>query len=141
VARRSEVKLACMKTTKQTKREATRLFRTCLVNGLLDEGRVRQVVERAIEGKRRGYLILLSFFHRLVKLERARHTAEVASAVPLPEDLQANVQAGLRSAYGPGINIQFALRPELIGGMRVQVGSDVYDGSVQGGLAALEKRF
>ena len=130
-----------MKTTKQTKREARRLFRLCLVNGLLDEGRVRQVVERVVEGKRRGYLALLSFFHRLVKLERARHTAEVASAVPLPADLQASVEAGLQSVYGPRLNILFAHRPELIGGMRVQVGSDVYDGSVQAGLAALEKRF
>ena len=130
-----------MKTTKQTKREATRLFRMCLVNGLLDEGRVRQVVERVVEGKRRGYLALLSFFHRLVKLERARHTAEVGSAVPLPADLEASVQVGLQKEYGPGLNIVFAHRPALIGGMRIQVGSDVYDGSVQAGLAALEKRF
>jgi len=101
----------------------------------------RQVVEQALEGKRRGYLALLSFFHRLVKLERARHTAEVASAVPLPADLQASVEAGLQSVYGPRLNILFAHRPELIGGMRVQVGSDVYDGSVQAGLAALEKGF
>ena len=130
-----------MKTPKQTKREARRLFRLCLVNGLLAEGLVRQVVERVIEGKRRGYLTLLSFFHRLVKLERARHTAEVASAVPLPADLQASVQADLQSAYGPAISILFAHRPELIGGMRIKVGSDVYDGSVQGELAALEKSF
>jgi len=130
-----------MKTPKQTKREARRLFRLCLVNGLLDEGLVRQVVERVIEGKRRGYLTLLSFFHRLVKLERARHTAEVASAVPLPADLQASVQADLQSAYGPTISILFAHRPELIGGMRIKVGSDVYDGSVQGELAALEQSF
>ena len=141
MARRSEVKLARMKTPKQTKREATRLFRLCLVNGLLDEDRVRQVVERTIEGNRRGYLVLLSQFHRLVKLDCARRTAEVASAVPLPVDLQASVQADLQSAYGPAISILFAHRPELIGGMRIKVGSDVYDGSVQGGLAALERSF
>jgi F-type H+-transporting ATPase subunit delta len=130
-----------MKTTKQTKREATRLFRMCLMNGMLDEGRVRQVVEQVIEGKRRGHLALLSFFHRLVKLERSRHTAEVESAVPLLADFQANVQAGLQSMYGQGINILFAHRPELIGGMRIQVGSDVYDSSVRARLAALEKTF
>jgi F-type H+-transporting ATPase subunit delta len=141
VARGFEAKLATMKTAKQTKREATRLFRLCLVNGLLDEGRVRQIVERVIEDKRRGHLFLLSQFHRLVKLERARHTAEVASAVPLPADLQASVQADLQKEYGPGLNILFSQRPELIGGMRIQVGSDVYDGSVQGELAALERSF
>ena len=130
-----------MKTTKQARREATQLFRLCLVNGRLDEGRVRQVVERAIEAKRRGYLALLTFFHRLVKLERARHTAEVESAVPLPADLQATVEASLGRAYGPGINILFAPRPALIGGMRIKVGSDVYDSSVRSRLAALEKSF
>jgi F-type H+-transporting ATPase subunit delta len=130
-----------MKTTKQTKREATRLFRMCLINGSLDESRVREVVERTIEGKRRGYLALLSQFHRLVKLDCGRHTAEVASAVPLPADLQASLQADLQSAYGPAVSILFAHRPELIGGMRIKVGSDVYDGSVRAGLAALERSF
>jgi len=61
--------------------------------------------------------------------------------VPLPADLQASVQAGLQSVYGPRINILFAQRPALIGGMRIKVGSDVYDSSVRSRLAALEKSF
>ena len=130
-----------MKTSKQTIREAKQLFRLCLLNGSLDKGRVRQVVLGIIEGKRRGYLVLLSRFQRLVKLDHDRHTAEVESAVPLPADLRASLQAGLRSTYGPGIDILFVHRPALIGGMRVKVGSDVYDGSVQSGLAALERGF
>ncbi len=129
------------KTTQQARRDAKQLFRLCFVNGALDEGRVRQVVQRVMESKRRGYLVLLSHFQRLVKLERARHTAEVESAIPLPVDLRTSVQAGLEGMYGPGINILFAHRPELIGGMRIKVGSDVYDGSVQSELAALEKQF
>ena len=122
-------------------REAKQLFRLCVLNGSLDEGRVRQVVQRVIESKRRGYLVLLSHFQRLVKLDHDRHTAEVESAVPLPADLRASVQAGLQSVYGPRIDILFAHRPALIGGMRVKVGSDVYDGSVQSELAALERSF
>ena len=122
-------------------REAKQLFRLCVLNGSLDEGRVRQVVQRVIESKRRGYLVLLVRFQRLVKLDHDQHTAEVESAVPLPADLRASVQAALQSVYGPGIDILFAHRPALIGGMRVKVGSDVYDGSVQSGLAALERNF
>ncbi len=130
-----------MKTNKQTKREAKRLFRSCLVNGLLDEGRTRQVVQRIIDGKRRGGLALLSQFQRLVKLDCARYTAEVESAMPLPPDLRTSIQAGLVRVYGPGISASFAQNPGLIGGMRIKVGSDVYDGSVRARLAALEESF
>ncbi len=130
-----------MKTTRQIKRQAKRLFRFCLVNGLLDEGRVRQVAQRIIDAKRRSGLALLSYFHRLVKLDSVRHTAEVESAVPLPEDLRASVEAGLARTYGPGISASFAHNPGLIGGMRIKVGSDVYEGSVRARLVALEKSF
>jgi F-type H+-transporting ATPase subunit delta len=130
-----------MKTAKQGKREARQLFRLCLLNERLDEGRVRRVVQRMIESKRRGYFVLLSHFQRLVRLDRERHTAEVQSAAPLPPDLWASVQAALVSVYGPGLDILFAQRPALIGGIRVKVGSDVYDGSVQSGLARLERSF
>jgi len=122
-------------------RESKQLFRLCLVNGSLDDGRVRRVVVHLAGSKRRGHLALLSEFARLVRLERAEHTAAVESAALLPADLQATIQARLRDAYGPEIEIHFAQRPELIGGMRIQVGSDVYDGSVQGHLAELEKSF
>ena len=130
-----------MKTTRQTKREAKRLFRWCLVDGLLDEGRTRQVLQRIIDGKRRSGLALLLQFQRLVKLDCARHTAQVESAMPLAADLCASVQAGLARSYGPGISASFAHNPGLIGGMRIKVGSDVYDGSVRARLAALEESF
>jgi F-type H+-transporting ATPase subunit delta len=130
-----------MKSTKQIRREAGQLFRLCLVNRRLDENRVQQVVHRVVEAKRRGYLALLSRFQRLVKLEMARHRAEVESATPLPADLQSTVLAGLERVYGSGISSSFVHRPVLIGGIRIKVASDVYDGSVKAGLAALEKSF
>jgi F-type H+-transporting ATPase subunit delta len=130
-----------MKTTRQTKREAKRLFRFCLVNELLDEARTRQVVQNIVDAKRRGGLALLWHFRRLVRLDLARHTARVESAMPLPEDLRASVQVGLARTYGPGISASFAHNPGLIGGMRIKVGSDVYDGSVRARLAVLEKNF
>ena len=130
-----------MKTNKQIERMARQLFRLCLVNSLADEGRVQQVVERVIEGRRRGYLALLSYFRRLVRLDRAAHTAIVETAVPLPSDLQAGIQSRLARVFGGGMNTRFGLEPSLIGGMRISVGSDVYDGSVQCELAALEKKF
>jgi F-type H+-transporting ATPase subunit delta len=53
--------------------------------------------------------------------------------------MEATLQQGLTRVYGPGLNTSFIHRPALIGGMRIKVGSDVYDGSVQARLAALEE--
>ena len=130
-----------MKTTKRARREARRLFRACIVDGLLDEARVRQVVGRVAGAGRHGILGVLSSFRRLVSLDRARHRAVVESAAPLASELRASVEAGVAQAYGPGVSTSFAENPALIGGMRVKVGSDVYDGSVRAALLALEERF
>jgi F-type H+-transporting ATPase subunit delta len=130
-----------MKNVKQIRRLARQLYRLCLVNGLLDEGRVRQVVQRVIEGDRRDGPALLTRLLYLVKLDRERHSARVESAAPLPADLQASVKSDLLRSYGPGISASFQQNPALIGGMRIKVGSDVYDGSVRGALDALEKNF
>ncbi len=130
-----------MKISKQARREAKELFRSCVADGLLDENRVRQAVQRVLETRPRGYLAILSHFHRLVKLDLQRRTALVQSAVPLSPELQASVKTGLSRLYGPGLNISFAPQPALIGGLRVQVGSDVYDGSVQARLKALQESF
>jgi F-type H+-transporting ATPase subunit delta len=130
-----------MKRTKQARREAKQLFRLCLANGLLDEGRVRQVVQQVSEARNRNRFNVLSQFRRMVKLDCTRHTATVESATPLSPGMQASVQAGLSRVYGPGLNTSFIHSPALIGGMRVKVGSDVYDGSVQARLAALEACF
>jgi len=130
-----------MQSTKQLRREAKQLFRLCMVAGLLDEERVRQAVEKVLEAKRRGNFALLSYFQRLVRLEVSRHSAEVASATALPAELQASVLSDLERLYGPGLRTSFVLNPRLIGGMRIQAGSDVYDGSVRSGLAAVERSF
>ncbi len=130
-----------MKTTRRARRAARRLYRACLVDGLLDDGRAGQVADRVARARRRGSLPILAHFRRLVQLDRARHRAVVESAFPLPEDLRAGVERNVARAYGPGVSTSFAQDPGLIGGMRVKVGSDVYDGSVRGALSTLEEAF
>jgi F-type H+-transporting ATPase subunit delta len=102
---------------------------------------VRAAVRGIIEGKPRGYIGILEHFQRLVKLAVEQRTARVESAVPLPADLQAFLQTGLTKAYGAGLKVTFGQKPELIGGLRIKVGSDVYDGSVRAKLAALQEGF
>ena len=130
-----------MKITKQARHEARQLFRTCLINGLLDENRVRQAVRLVIERKPRGCLPLLAQFQRLVQLDTARRAARIESAAALPPRFQAQVQADLARSYGGGLNFTFTQDPALLGGVRIQVGGDVYDGSVQARLDALRESF
>jgi F-type H+-transporting ATPase subunit delta len=130
-----------MKISRQARRDAKGLFSASQVNGLLDENRVRQVVQAVITQKPRGYVAILSHFQRLVKLDIARRTAKVESAVPLTPATQASVQANLGRVYGPGLNLAFTQDPSLIAGLRIQVGSDVYDGSVKARLEALRESF
>jgi F-type H+-transporting ATPase subunit delta len=130
-----------MKITKQAKRDAKQLFRTCKVGGLLDETRVRQVVDAVIAQKPRGYVGMLSHFQRLVKLDLDQRAALVESALPTSEALQQSVRANLAQRYGQGLDVSFAVNPALIGGLRVKVGSDVFDGSVKARLSELEASF
>jgi len=130
-----------MKISKQAKRDAKQLFNSCRVNGLLDENRVRQTVRAVIARKPRGYVAILSHFQRLVKLDLDRRTARVESAATLPDGLKSSVSASLAKRYGTGLDIAFAVNPQLIGGLRVKVGSDVFDGSVRARLNALEESF
>jgi len=130
-----------MKISKQSQREARQLFRSCQVNGLLDENRVRQAVSLVLAQKPRGYLGILSRLHRLVKLDMDRRAASVESAVPLAADLRSAVFAQLGKIYGAGVSIAFSENPALLGGLRIQVGSDLYDGSVKMRLQKLEESF
>jgi F-type H+-transporting ATPase subunit delta len=130
-----------MKISKQAQRDARQLFRSCQVDGLLDETRVRQAVALVLAQKPRRYMEILSRLHRLVKLEVERRTARVESALPLPADLQADVAGRLKKIYGAGVEISFDRNPALIGGLRVKVGSDLYDGSVQAKLERLAESF
>jgi F-type H+-transporting ATPase subunit delta len=128
-------------TVSQVRRGAKTLYQSCFVQGKLDDGRAREVVTQVLHSKRRGYLAVLSELKRLIRLERARHTAKIESAVPLQADLKASLLKNLQIAYGAELSTEFAQNPELIGGMRVRVANDVYDGSVRSRLAALARSF
>jgi len=130
-----------MKVSKQARRDAKELFRSCLVNGLLDENRARQAVQQVLQLKPRAYLAILSQFQRLVALDLERRNARIESAVPLTPEVQSSLRDSLGRLYGPGLNLAFVQNPSLIGGMRIRVGSDVYDGSIQARLASLEASF
>ena len=130
-----------MRASKKIKRTARELFRFCLVDGLLNEERARQVVRAIADSRRRGAIRVLTDFHRLARLELDKHTALVESATPLTPHLREGIEAGLARTYGETLEMSFGENPALIGGIRIRVGSDVYDGSIRARLAALESRL
>ena len=130
-----------MKGSKQSRRDAKQLFQACQVNGALDEARVRQAVTLLIEKKPRGYFGILQEFQRLVKLDVNSRSARVESAVALSEAQQQEVRASLGRLKGADVEVEFAENADLIGGMRVKLGDDVYDGSVKTRLSRLAESF
>jgi F-type H+-transporting ATPase subunit delta len=130
-----------MKISKQAQRNARELFRCCMVNGVLDEDRVRRAVALVLAQRPRGYIEILSRLQRLVKLDLERRTTRVESVTPLPLDLKAKVTRQLKKIYGAGMSVSYVQNPALIGGLRIQAGSDLYDGSVRARLNALAQQF
>jgi len=130
-----------VRSSRQTRRDAKHLFRSCQVNGVLDEQKARQAVQMVIAQQPRGYAGILTHFQRLVRLDLDRRAARVESIAPLDSATEAAVRANLQRRYGSGLNIAFSQNPALLGGLRIKVGSDVYDGSIQARLNALAESF
>jgi len=130
-----------MKGSKQSRRDAKQLFKGCQVNGQLDEDRARKTVALLIEKKPRGYFGTLQELQRLVKLDVNSRSASVVSAVELTEGQKQNVRDSLGRMKGGDVAIEFSQNPDLIGGMRVNIGDDVYDGSMKTRLTRLGEKF
>lgn len=126
-----------MKISKEARRTSRQLFRACMVDGKLDESRVRTVVNGVASSKPRGYIGMLDAFARLVANEVSRQRALVESASALSPATQTELQASLSKKYGRQLTLDFSVNPELLGGIRVKVGSDVWDGSVKARLEGL----
>jgi F-type H+-transporting ATPase subunit delta len=127
--------------SKQARRDAKQLFRSCQVNGLLDDQKARQTLQQVIARKPRGYTGILTHFHRLVKLDLERRAARVESATPLDGAMEGALRTNLVRRYGAGLNIAFTQNPALLGGLRIKVGSDVFDSTIQARLDALADSF
>ena len=107
----------------------------------MDAGRVRQAVGLLVEKTPRGFHGILQHLQRLVKLDEASRSARVESAVALTEAQQQSVSESLGRLKGGEVSVEFTENVGLIGGMRVKLGDDVFDGSVKTRLAGLSDSF
>lgn len=120
-----------MKIGKDTQNAARRLFRLCLDGNTVAEDRVRLIARKIAERKPRNYEALLAAFSRMVEYAVKSRTATIQSSVPLTEEERSRIQTKLAVKYGDGLYYNWEVAPDLLGGVRIQVGDDVKDGSVR----------
>ena len=130
-----------MKINKETRQLARELLRSSFTDGQLDQGRISSLVKSLIEKKPRNYLKVLEAYKRLLRLEVEKRTATIETATELPPEAGAQIVANLKRKYGSDLAANFVVNKDLLGGMRIRVGSDVWDSSVRNRLHRLQQQL
>ena len=130
-----------MKVNKDATRTARQLLRFSYKDGNLDSDRVKDITGRIADAKPRGYLAILQEFGRLVRLDVEQRQAVIETATELGAQAGNAVIEDLRRKYGNALTAEFKVNPDLLGGMRVKVGSDVWDGIVKARLTELKNKL
>lgn len=92
-------------------------------------------------GRPRQILPMTEHFAELLRRQRGISRAEVRSAVALSAKDEAEVASRLRSLVGNEIELRVTVDPELIGGISVRIGDQLYDGTVRSRLERLRARL
>ena len=129
-----------MKVSKDALRTARQFMRLTLRNGTVDLAAAQTIVDKVIAEKPRNYLGILTSYQRLLRLEMEKRHAIVESAQGLSETEQATVTADLQLRHGSDVTTDFRTNPELLGGIRVKLGSTVWDGSIKSRLESLRDK-
>ena len=130
-----------MKINKETRQLSKALLRASFTDGQLDSGKVASLVKSLIEKKPRHYLQVLEAYKRLLRLEVEKRTATIETATELPPESGAQIVANLKRKYGGDLAANFVVNKDLLGGMRIRVGSDVWDSSVRNRLHRLQQQL
>jgi F-type H+-transporting ATPase subunit delta len=111
-----------------------------LVPGASEEAKV--LIAQAVTAPR-GLKVtrLVRRFAELAAKRQQRWIATVDVTRPLTETQISRLQAGLNALYGRELKINMNVDPELIGGIRIQVGDEVVDASVAGRLGQLQRQL
>jgi F-type H+-transporting ATPase subunit delta len=84
---------------------------------------------------------IVDLYTATVNARRGVVSAEVVSPVPLGAAELERLRASLAGATGSRVDLQVRTDPELLGGLRVRVGSTIFDGSVRRQLAEVKRRL
>lgn len=126
-----------MAADKQTKLLAKQLFKLSVVNGAVSPERVAGVLGWVEKTAPRHPLALLKAYHRYVANEFAKSQARVEHAGPVTEATLKLIEGAMSQKYKRVVTATARPNPALLAGLRIRVGSDLYESSVAGQLAAL----
>jgi F-type H+-transporting ATPase subunit delta len=130
-----------MKINKEIRQLSREMLRASFTDGQLDPGRVRSLVDSLITKKPRNYIYVLKNYRRLLRLEMEKHRATIETASPVEPAISSELSESLKKKYGSDLTTEFVVNPELLGGMRIRVGSDVWDGTVRSRLERLQQEL
>jgi F-type H+-transporting ATPase subunit delta len=130
-----------VKINKEIRQLSRNLVRDSYVDGALDRERISRIVRAVIERKPRNYIQLLENYQRLLRLELDKRRAMIESAAELDPEAGRQIVAGLEQNYGPGLTTEYSINRALLGGVRIRVGSDVWDSSVRNRLERLQQKL
>lgn len=126
-----------MAADKQTKLLAKQLFKLSVVNGVVSPEQVAGVLGWVEKTSPRRPVALLKAYHHRIALELAKSRAEVEHAGPVTDATLKQIEAAMTKRYARPVTATAKANPKLLAGLRVRVGSDVYESSVAGQLAKL----
>ena len=130
-----------MKINKEIRQLSREMLLASFTDGQLDRGKISALIQSLITKKPRHTVEVLQNYKRLLRLEIEKRTAKIDSAAPLDQQEADQITARLKQKYGGDLATEFSVKPELLGGMRVRVGSDVWDGTVRNRLLRLEQQL
>jgi len=120
-----------MKLHKEGRKLAKALVRSSLTDGALDAAKVKKATDAVIAAKPRNTIGVLKEFARLLRLELAKREAIIESTTDLEAAEKSAITRALRAKYGADVTTEYKTNPALLGGLRIQIGSDVLDASVR----------
>jgi len=127
-----------MKLNKEIRQISRKMLQASFTDGQLDPGRVSSLVDSLIAHKPRNYIDVLKNYKRLLRLELEKRQARIETASEVDPAIRSEIVANLKNKYGNDLATEFHVDPALLGGMRIRVGSDVWDGSVRNRLQRLQ---
>lgn len=112
-----------------------------LLEGKITPSALRLITELVQYPRGRSLESGLAEFGRVVAERRQRLVALVRTAVDLTDEQRARLAAALSAAYGHEVHLNIELDPAVVGGMSVQVGDEVIDGTIAGRLDDVRRRL